>query len=52
MTISTRAIQGNVAMQVMQTGATGASGASWWLNLQSVRVASSGGEIVFGGTTW
>ena len=43
-----RVIQGNVAMQVMQTGdqcklchlvaqfATGANGASWWSNLQSV----------------
>ena len=46
-----RAIQGNEAMQVMQTGdqckfATNGSGASWWPNLQSVQIAPSGDQNV------
>ena len=56
-----RAIQGNVAMQVTQSGghlwkqckyrhlvakcATNASGAIWWPNLQLMQVAPSGGQI-------
>ena len=37
-----RAIQGNEAMQVMQTYA---SGAIWWPNLLLMQVAQSGGQI-------
>ena len=37
-----RAIQGNEAMQVIQTNA---SGAIWWPNLQSMQVVPSGGYI-------
>ena len=45
-----REIQGNEAMQVMQTGdqckfAINASGAIWWPNLQLMQVAPSGGQI-------
>ena len=44
-----RAIQGNEAMQVRQTGdqckfATYASGAIWWPILQLMQVAPSGGQ--------
>ena len=52
-----RAIQGNEAMQVMQTGdqckwrhlvakfASNASGAIWWSNLQMMQVVASGKQI-------
>ena len=45
-----RAIQGNEAMQVMQTGdqckfAPIGSGASWWPNLQPIQMVPSDGKI-------
>ena len=45
-----RAIQGNEAMQVMQTGdqwkfATNGSGASWWQNLQPIQMVPSDDDI-------
>ena len=45
-----RAIQGNEAMQVMQTGdqckfATIGSWASWWPNLQPIQMVPSDGKI-------
>ena len=45
-----RAIQGNEAMQVMQTGdqckfATIGSGASWWPNLQPIQMVPSDANI-------
>ena len=45
-----KAIQGNEAMQAMQTGnqckfVINASGAIWWSKLQLMQVAPSGGQI-------
>ena len=42
-----RAIQGNLAMQVMQPGGqvTYASGAIWWPNLELMQVVPSDGQI-------
>ena len=45
-----RAIQGNEAMQVMQTGdqckfATNGSGASWWPNLQPIQMVPTDDDI-------